>query len=157
LSEKGGKEEGLHWVGKPTVLAFYDGLVGGALLIVVSVLLLALPFPSVVWLSVLGVASGILLMFFAFVKAMANTYIITDKCVRREYRFVAVKVDEASFDKITNTVMEQDVVGRVLKFGDVRCDTAGSPFMGVLFKGVKNPAEVKKRIDEKLRKVEGGN
>lgn len=151
-----GKGENVHWVGKPTVLAFYDGLVGGVLLIVVSALLPALPFPGVVWLSVFGVTCGILMVFFAFVKAWANTYTITDKCVRRQYSFVAVKVDEASFDKITNTAMEQDVVGRILRFGDVRCDTAGSPFMGVLFKGVKNPAEVKKRIDEKLRKVQGG-
>lgn len=143
--------EVVFWTGKPTVLAFYDALAGGGLLIIVSALLLLLPLPGILLLSAIGVACGLLFIVFAFVKAWANTYTVTDKCVRRQYRFVAVRVEEAPFEKVTNTVLEQDIVGRIFRFGDIRFDTAGTPFMGVLFKGVKNPSEVKRLIDEKMK------
>lgn len=142
--------EQVVWKGKPTVLAFYDGLVGGALLIAVSATV-ASAFPRSIWLSATGAICGLLLVAFAFIRARANTYIVTDKGVRREYRFVAVRVEEALFENITNTVVEQDVIGRVFGFGDVRLDTAGSPFQGVLFKGVRNPAAVKEVVDKRLK------
>ena len=143
--------EPILWMGKPTVLAFYDALAGGALLIIVSALVSML-LPFIALLSAIGVVCGLLLIAFAFIKAWANTYIVTDKCVKRQYRFVAIRVEEAAFDKITDIVVEQDVVGRVLGFGDIRFDTAGTPFMGVLFKGLKHPAEVKRLVDERLRR-----
>jgi len=142
-------DEEVVWSGKPTVLAFYDGLFGGVLLIAASALLFALP--GLVWLSAAGIICGFLLIAFAFIKARANTYVLTDRCVRRQYRFVAVKVDEAPLEKVTNTVVEQDVVGRIFGFGDVRFDTAGTAFTGVLFKGVKKPYEVKKLAEERRR------
>jgi len=69
---------------------------------------------------------------------------------------MAVRVDEAPFEKVTNVVVEQDVVGRIFGFGDVRFDTDGTAF-----KGVKNPVEVKRRVEEALekaaRKKDGGH
>lgn len=156
-AESGGGTEGkiaedVVWRGKPVAVAFYDGLVGGAVLVIVSALLPLVPIPGVVWLSALGAACGALLIAFAFIRAKANTYVITREGVRREYRFVAVRVDEAPLEKVTNTVVEQDVVGRIFGFGDVRFDTAGTPFRGVLFKGVRDPVFVKEKA-EKARKA----
>jgi uncharacterized membrane protein YdbT with pleckstrin-like domain len=148
---EGLSEEKVVWSGKPTVLAFYDALVGGVLLVAVSILLLATPLSTLPWLSALGVVCGGALILVAFMKAWANSYVLTEKCVRRSYRFVTVRVEEAPIEKITNTVVEQDVVGRILNFGDVRFDTAGTSFAGVLFKGVKNPEGVKKSVDERLK------
>lgn len=147
--EAGGKmEEDVVWKGKPVVIAFYDGLAGGALLLIVSALLPLVPVPGIALLSALGTVCGALLIALAFARAKANTYVVTKKGVRREYCFVAFRVDEAPFEKVTNTVVEQDVVGRIFGFGDVRFDTAGTPFQGVLFKGVRNPAAVKNIADE---------
>lgn len=139
------------WSGKPTVLAFYDALVGGFLLVAVSAAILATPLSSFPWLSAAGILCGAVLILVAFIKAQANSYVLTEKCVRREYRFVAVRIEEAPLEKVTNTVVEQNVAGRVFNFGDLRFDTAGTSFAGVLFKGVRNPAEVKKRVDEMLQ------
>ena len=64
---------------------------------------------------------------------------------------MAVRVDEAPFEKVTNVVVEQDVVGRIFGFGDVRFDTDGTAF-----KGVKNPVEVKRRLKKQhARRMEG--
>lgn len=142
------KEE-VVWRGKPTVLAFYDVLVGGFMLIAVSAAVAWL----LPWLSLVGAACGAVLVLVAFAKAQANTYTVTGKVVRREYRFVAVRIDEAPLEKVTDTVVVQGLVGRVLGFGDIRFDTAGTTFAGVEFKGVKNPVQAKMRIDEMLKSV----
>jgi hypothetical protein len=53
--------ENVVWSGKPTVLAFYDALVGGALLVAISIVLLATPLSAIAWLSALGVVCGAIL------------------------------------------------------------------------------------------------
>ncbi|MEM1792728.1 MAG: PH domain-containing protein [Thermofilaceae archaeon] len=131
---------------KPVVWAFWDGIVGGALLAAVSALLLFYRFALAHVIAVVGLALGAAMILLAVVRAAANTYFLSKSHVRRVYRLVVVRVDEAPLDKITNVVVEQGVLGRILGFGDVRCDTAGTAFAGVLFKGVKRPESVAETI-----------
>ena len=70
-------EETVVWSGKPVVLAFYDGLLGGAMLIAASAVSLTLP--GLVLLSIAGMACGFLLIAFAFFRAWANSYLVTDR------------------------------------------------------------------------------
>ena len=131
---------------KPVVWAFWDGIVGGALLAAVSALLLFYRFTLAHIIAVVGLALGAVMIFLAVARAAANTYFLSKSHVRRVYRLVVVRVDEAPLDKITNVVVEQGVLGRILGFGDVRCDTAGTAFAGVLFKGVKRPESIAEAI-----------
>lgn len=142
------QDEKVVWTGKPTVLAFYEGLAVGVLLLAVSIALLAVPFPPVSRLSAIVVAFGVLVVVLTILRAYANTYTITSRRVCREYRLWAVAIEEAPLEKVTNVVVEQDVVGRVLGFGTVRANTAGTTFRGVVFRGVKNPRKVKEHIVE---------
>lgn len=153
--EAGERLEKVVWRGKPVILAFYDGLLGGVLLLVVS--FFPLSFPGFVWLSLLGLLCGALLIVLAYVKARANTYSITEKHVIREYRFIVTRVDEAALDKVTDIVVEQGILGRVFNFGNLRFDTAGTLFQGVIFEGVKNPYDVKKIADKAFRAGEESN
>lgn len=146
-------EEKVVWSGKPTVWAFLDGILGGLLLVAVSITLLTFRFAFAHWVSMLGFACAALMVLFALARVAANTYTISNRAVRRVYRLVTVRIDEAPLRSITNTVVTQGVVGRILNFGDVRCDTAGTIFPGVLFKGVKSPVEVKKVIDKVLEQA----
>jgi hypothetical protein len=72
---------------------------------------------------------------------------VTEKSVRRKYRLVAVSVEEVKHETVTSIVVEQEAVGRLLVFGDMKCDTAGTAFTGVLFRSVKKPLEVKEVIE----------
>jgi uncharacterized membrane protein YdbT with pleckstrin-like domain len=138
---------------KPTVLAFYDGLAGGAILIIISLaLILTLAYTLFWWFPFLGLAVGALLISLAFLNAWANTYLITDRGVRREYRLIAVEVSEIPYDRATNVVVLQDIVGRVFRFGTVRVDSAGTPFKGVVFRGVRRPEEIRRLILEQMAK-----
>lgn len=143
--------ERVVWSGKPTVLAFYDALLGGALLIAVSIIVAILWPHALLALSAVGSLFGASLIALAFAVARANTYTVTDRRVVRRFQLVVVVVDEAPIEKVTNVVLEQGVVGRIFGFGDIRFDTAGTAFRGVLFKGVKRPEEVKRVIDEGLQ------
>jgi len=143
--------EKVLWTGKPTVLAFCDGLAIGVLLLAVSIALLAVPLLTVFWFSVTGVVLGASIIFLTFLKAYANTYIITSNRVCREYRLWVIAIEEAPLEKVTNVVVEQDAAGRIFRFGTVKAETAGTTFKGVVFHGVRNPAEVKERIVEAAR------
>ena len=92
------------------------------------------------------------MILFAVARAYANTYIVTEESMRREYRFIAARVEEAKYEMTTNIVVEQGVLGRLLGFGDVRCDTAGTIFLGVLFRGMRNPIQVKEIIEEAMKR-----
>ena len=74
------------------------------------------------------------------------TFILTDRRIREEFRLWVVDVREAPLGRVTNVTVFQDFVGRVLNFGSVRVDTAGTPFPGVLFRGVRDPLRVQKII-----------
>lgn len=141
---------------KPVVWAFWDGLVGGALLIAVSCALLTFPYIIALGISALGFAMGAIMILLAVARVWANTYILTDKFVRRVYKLVVVRIDEAPLDEVTNVVVNQGILGRILGFGDVRCDTAGTMFAGVLFKGVKRPDEVAKIIRDRIQSLRAG-
>jgi len=57
--------------------------------------------------------------------------------------------------EVTDVVSHIGLVGRILKFGNLRVDTAGTPFAGVLFKGLRfKDLEEAKREVEKLVKRE---
>lgn len=149
--------EKIVWKGKPTIFAFYDGVVGGSFLTVVSIALLILfPHTPLFWLSILGFASAMLMVAFVFIKAEASTYVITNKGVRREYRFLTIETCEIPFEKITNITVFQDVVGKVLKFGTIRVDSAAGEFFGgVVFRGVVKPEEIKAKIAKMREKRVG--
>jgi len=137
------------WREKPTVLAFYDGLTCGGLLIAVSAASLALfPTSPFWWVPALGLAVAASTIMFSFVKAWANTYILTKEKLRREYRFVASSIEEVPLEKVTNIIVVQDVVGRLLGFGTIRADTAGTAYGGIIFRGVRNPDKAFKVISE---------
>ena len=146
----GGEE--VLWRGKPTVLAFYDMLAGGAFIMLVGGVSARLsPFKPLAYLGLLGVAVGGVVVALAFMLSRAYTYMVYVDRLRREYRFVASSVEEVPVEAVTNTIVLQDVVGRIFNFGTVRIDTAGTPYPGMIFKGVKNPEEPYRVISRLLR------
>jgi len=140
--------EEVRW--KPVVWAFWDGIVGGALLIAVSALLLLYQLDLARFVAAAGLVLGAVMILLAVARAAANTYFLSKSHVRRVYRLFVIHVDEAPLGMITNVVVEQGILGRILGFGDVRCDTAGTAFAGVLFKGVKKPESVAEAIRERI-------
>jgi len=89
---------------------------------------------------------GAALILVAFARSKAVKYIVTDRRVSREYRFFSVRIDEIPLNRITSIAVEQNIVGRLLGFGDLRIGTADMAFPGVLFNGIRNPERAKSII-----------
>lgn len=158
MSSNGGSvlgEKKVLWRGKPTVLAFADMLAGGTLLTVLSsVVAFLVPLPYMRYFSLAGLIAAAFFIILAFFLSQSYTYTVTGGKLRKEYCFVASSNEEVPFSEVTNIVVVQGVLGRVLGFGTVRADTAGTAYSGMAFKGVKNSHEIFKVVSEAKKAAE---
>lgn len=105
-------------------------------------------------LGILTIWVGIGVLFFIIAIAMwySSEYILTNKRVHSRQGLIARKTNEANFDKITDTSLSQDTIGRILNYGDVGINTAGSIGYEVIFRGVSDPKQLLGRIQNMKEK-----
>lgn len=87
----------------------------------------------------------------------SSEYTITNKRVYSRYGLISRKTSETTFDKITDMSLSQGIFGRLLNYGDLRINTAGSMFYEIVFKGVDDPKHIHTKvrsITDKHRKLE---
>jgi len=148
--------EKILWEGRRTVKSFYDMIFCGGLLIAVSILTpLFLDLPGIEVFALLGLLAGASLFLLAVFLSLSYRYVVTERALRKEYSFFARLREEVPLERITNVVVSQDVVGRMLGFGNVRADTAGIAYMGISFIGVEDPygcVETIRRAIENVKK-----
>ncbi|XRO75584.1 PH domain-containing protein [Methanocaldococcus sp. 28A] len=91
---------------------------------------------------------GLALIFIgiALLKRYYTEYAITNKRVYCRYGILSRKTVESTLDKITNTSISQGILGRLLNYGDLRINTAGSTPYEIVFEGVSNPKYVQSKI-----------
>ena len=146
--------DNIIWHGEPTVLSFYETLIGSGLLCAASIVTFVMfSKTSFWWGSVLGLLVAVLVLGFAFNKAWSTTYIISEYGVRREFHFIVFEVNELPLNKITDVIVSQDIVGRIFGFGTVRVGSCSISFQEVLFSGVRRPEEVRRIIFEARKKA----
>jgi len=148
--------EKILWEGRRTVKSFYDMIFCGGFLILVSILMpLFLALPGIEYFTLFGLLVGACLFILAIFLSLSYRYVVTERALRKEYSFFARLREEVPLERITNVVVSQDIVGRMLGFGNVRADTAGTAYMGISFIGVEDPygcAETIRRAIENVKK-----
>jgi len=123
--------------------------------------------PIVIFLTVLilsiGIPALILATFLGRPYCKAHVYMLTNKRLIFFKKFGIITRRDIDYDRITDFVVMQGVIGRWKNYGDIRPVTAGVEFMlglgGVInsFNGVIDPYNVKKeimKIYKKYRKDE---
>lgn len=63
---------------------------------------------------------------------------------------------ETTYDKVTDVSTQQTLIGRVLDYGSIKINTAGSNEAPVVFNGLGDPDRIKALIDETRRKRRRG-
>lgn len=58
---------------------------------------------------------------------------------------------ETTFDKVTDVATYQDILGRLLDYGQITINTAGGTTAPVVFRGLAEPERVKATVDEARR------
>ncbi|MEM3452729.1 MAG: PH domain-containing protein [Candidatus Hadarchaeum sp.] len=137
--------EKILWAGSPALVAFYGFYAIGALALVLTAISgAAIGLPLWVWGIVLPFCSAMFILPLFFQHAWR--FIVSNRVVRCEFDFLVCRSAEAPLNRITNLVVNQDIVSRLLNIGEIRFDTAGTPFPGISFWGVRSPSEVANKI-----------
>lgn len=146
--------ETLVWFGKPTLLSAIGILVGlafgvgFAFLAVTGVLLASDVPPLLPSLSLLLLVAFLVLGGVAQVLRLRRTeYVITRTGVYTRTGIIGTTVVQTTYDKITDLGIEQDVLGRVLRYGTLRVNTAGSNQAPIVMHGLAQPYEVKSTVE----------
>lgn len=148
-----GENEQVVWSGTPSLLLATGSLVGGFLVIVVGIALYGFLLPpdfEFEWVAWLLIPLGMALMAYAYLRHQSTRYVITTNEVYRKTGLFSREVTTLRLDRIQNTSFEQSLLERVLSYGDVNVDTAGSGGTEITFRAVSNPQEVSKLLTEQL-------
>lgn len=142
-------DETLLWSSNPSLHELTSAFVFGLVLVLVGASLAAL-LPSFNWLGVVPVLAGVLTWLVAYARHRSVRYVITSEEVYRKEGLFSRQVTNLRLDRVQNTSFDQTFVERVLGYGDVRVDTAGSGTTEIILDGVPDPGYVAGLITEQL-------
>jgi len=107
---------------------------------------------SLFWWWALGLLTiwiiGLGLVFWAIGgwKLINRKYEVTTERVRATRGLISHSISEADLDKITDIVVEQSIVGRLLNYGTLYFNTAGAGYYEVVFYNIADPKGLKEKI-----------
>lgn len=148
-----GEGEEIVWSDSPSLIVIAGSLVGGLLLMTVGVVLYGFVLPQDFefrWVAWLLLPLGMLVAGAAYVRHRSTRYVVTTNEVYRKTGLLSRQVTSLRLDRIQNTSFEQSFLERLLSFGDVHVDTAGSGGTEITFESVENPQEVSGLLTEQL-------
>jgi len=93
-------------------------------------------------------------LVFRYLEWKNTIYALTDRRVIVKSGIIRINHNEAPVNNIQNVFLRQGIIGRILDYGDIYISTAG--IMGlptIIWRWVKNPSEVVRKINAVLGKV----
>ena len=148
--------EKLIWEGRPTwkwSISFLLkwGLVG-VLPLIVGVLLNKIVDVPVSWFFAVTLIFIAVVVVLAWIKRLDSHYTVTDRRVLVRRGIANRNERSASIDRIQNVNTKQGLYGRVLNFGDIEFDTAGSDTSDsdLALRGISDPHKMRDTFDREL-------
>ena len=99
-----------------------------------------------------GAIVGIPLIIIAEFVRRGHKYYITDKRVIHQFTFLSRRTSVVLYDKIQDIHFTQGIIERIFGLGKVYINTAGTHLVEIVFRGVKNPVNVKRMIEHHMMK-----
>lgn len=109
-------------------------------------------FGGLISLTIIGAIFGIPLIILAEFYRRGNKYYITDKRVIHQFTFLSRKTSSVFYDKIQDVHFTQGLIGRIFGIGNVHINTAGTHLIEIIFKGIQDPVNVKRMIENRMMK-----
>ncbi len=153
-----GPERGDLWSGNPTLASF---LANGARALVAVFVALVFAVGGAFGESRFLLATGGLLVYAGLVLASAwiryryTRYHVEGRGVVVTAGWLTRRRVETTYDKVTDVTVYQGLLARMLGYGNITINTAGSNQAPVVFQGLKDPEGVKAIIDDARRRREG--
>jgi uncharacterized membrane protein YdbT with pleckstrin-like domain len=144
--------EDVVYEGHPTwraLLAFYLG--GLVLALVIGA---AVGFGASVPVGVLcGVVVTVVVLIVGFVRRIGTTYMVSNQRLYIRRGILSKRVQQTRIDRVQNVNTDQSILQRVLRFGTVDFDTAGTDGSDFRFIGIGNPDDVVAAVDTAQREA----
>lgn len=140
------------WSGSPTALSLLGRLLRAGLMVMAGLFASLLigsdgTVPGI-GLGGLFILFGLGLAISAFLAYRYSRYEVTSAGVVVSTGWLSRRRVETTFSKVTDVTTTQTLLGRLLGYGDIRINTAGSTDVAVAFNGVARPLELKALIDQ---------
>lgn len=104
-------------------------------------------------LTIILLGLGLVILFLGVIEMYKKRYYITSERIKLETGFFSrVRVD-AELDKIQDTLVKQNIWGRLFNYGDLYFSTAGSYGYEIVFQSVSGPEELKETIRNLKKKT----
>jgi uncharacterized membrane protein YdbT with pleckstrin-like domain len=144
--------EDVVYEGHPTwraLLAFYLwGLVVAAVIGLVVALALSVP---------AGVAAAVvveaLVVIVGFLRRIGTTYMVSNQRLYIRRGILSKRVQQTRIDRVQNVNTDQSILERILRFGTVDFDTAGTDGSDFRFVGIGSPDDVVAAVDRAQREA----
>lgn len=138
------------WTGRASLVR-----VGNRIAVAVALVVLGLVAPVVLpaglwWASTIAVVGAVLVAAAATVRHRSVRYVVTTEAVYRRTGLLSREVTTVPLNRVQNTAYSQSPLQRLLSYGDVRLDTAGSAGTELVLEAVREPRHVAGVIAEQL-------
>lgn len=146
------------WTGRPSPASFLGGALGAAILFLAGTGLAiggALAGSPAGWWAFGLIAMAGITVWTRWIQYRYTRFEVSDRGVALTRGWLSRRRVEATFAKVTDVAVEQDVLARLLGYGRITINTAGSNEAPVVFHGVARPDEAKAIID-RARRGAGG-
>lgn len=107
----------------------------------------------IVWI-ILGIillfayGAGLLVFVIIWLARISKTYTVTTKRVIARKGIIARDVHEIDIKDIRSIYLKQGIIGRIFKVGALEIGTAGTAGVEVSIIGIKNPKDLKEKIQQ---------
>ncbi|MGB1586519.1 MAG: PH domain-containing protein [Thermoplasmatota archaeon] len=142
------------WTGKPQLASMIGGMVGALMALVIgggtlltSSLLGMQAFIMAGTLGVIGLATAASV----YIRFRYTNYQVRSAGVVVTSGWLSRKRVETRYEKVTDVMVYQNLLGRILGYGNITINTAGSNQAPVQFHGLGDPERIKAIIDEARR------
>ena len=113
------KGETVRYAGRLSLWSYWINFLLGGFFALVLIL------TNLTWLYSLGTAA---LLVWPFLARRATELVVTDKRLIAKYGILSTHSIEMRFDKIETVRVKQDLIGRILNYGDIMVTGTGTTF-----------------------------
>jgi len=106
------------------------------------------------WVVVAFLVALAVVIVVGFLYRLSTTYTITNQRLTIERGILSKHMQQTRVERVQNVNTDQTLVDRLMRVGQVDFDTAGSDDSDFTFRGVANPGQVVRAVDEAHRERE---
>lgn len=149
-------DEEVVWEGHPSMHRMTGELVVAVLLVAAGVALARLTDPPVAWVGIGLVVVALLVAAAGYVRLQSTQYVVTTREVYKKTGILSRRVTNLRHDRIQNTVLEQSLFERLLSYGDIHIETAGTGHTELVLEAVPDPQRINGLLAEQLDALAAG-